>query len=96
MPGEHCLTAEAGACCLSELPPVAAACACSCRPEACLYTRRCPLQAFNGSPSRGGGEITINPLDTDGRQQNADYYTHTDQTRAFQEVGRRWGGGGQL
>ena len=39
----------------------------------------------NGSPGRG--ELTINAADMDGRYQSADYYKHTDQTQAFQQVG---------
>ncbi len=44
------------------------------------------LQAFtNGGPGKSG-EVTIDAQEMDGRYQSADYYTHTDQTRAFQQV----------
>lgn len=43
-------------------------------------------QWTNGGPAGSRGEITINPLDVDGRQQQGDYYTHTDDTRAFQQA----------
>ena len=34
--------------------------------------------------SRPGGEITIDPSRMDGRFEGSDYYTHNDETRAFQ------------
>lgn len=43
------------------------------------------LQAFGNGGARGG-EVTVNPVDLDGRYQSADYYTHTEQTKAFQAV----------
>ena len=43
------------------------------------------LQAFTNSGPRSG-EVTISPMDMDGRYQSKDYYTHTEQTKAFQGV----------
>ena len=41
---------------------------------------------FGAGASPGGarGEISVSPMDLDSRYQSADYYTHTDETRAFQ------------
>ena len=46
----------------------------------------CPLlQPLGAGASPGRGEVTVNPVDLDGRYQSADYYTHTDATRAFDQ-----------
>ena len=61
---------------------------CARRPSAHSRLPREPLaalQAFTGSPARGG-ELTINPAEVDGRSGSTDYYKHTDDTRAFQQV----------
>lgn len=46
-------------------------------------TRR-PQRAFNGAASSRAGEITIDSSAMDGRQANADYYKHTEESAAFQ------------
>ena len=45
------------------------------------------MQAYANGASGSGkrGEITVNGSAMDGRMQHADYYTHTDDTRAFQQ-----------
>lgn len=62
-----------------ELPSLA----CHHGPPACN-----PQPFTNGSPARGGGEVTINAADMDGRITSSDYYKHTDETRAFQQACR--------
>lgn len=50
-----------------------------------VHSARKPQRPFgHGSPGKGG-EITINATQADGRFESQDYYTHTDQTRAFQQ-----------
>ncbi|EFN54788.1 hypothetical protein CHLNCDRAFT_134743 [Chlorella variabilis] len=47
------------------------------------HSARKPQRAFTNSGPRSG-EVTISPMDMDGRYQSKDYYTHTEQTKAFQ------------
>lgn len=49
-------------------------------------TARHPQPFTNGSPARGGGEVTIDATEMDGRYTSTDYYKHTDETRAFQQA----------
>lgn len=49
-----------------------------------VQSARKPQRAFNGS-TPGRGEVAINAADLDGRYESADYYKHTDETRAFQQ-----------
>lgn len=51
-----------------------------------VHSARKPQRPFtNGSPARGGGEVTIDATEMDGRYTSTDYYKHTDETRAFQQ-----------
>lgn len=61
-----------------------------------VQSARKPSRPFGSTSMARGGEITISTLEMDGRQQNADYYQHTDEMRAFQQVrgaGRAWRAG---
>ena len=44
-------------------------------------------QAYSGlgASTSKRGEITLNGSGMDGRMQHADYYTHTEETKAFQQ-----------
>ncbi|GAB4818942.1 hypothetical protein N2152v2_005988 [Parachlorella kessleri] len=52
-----------------------------------VHINRKPQRAYANGASGSGkrGEITVNGSAMDGRMQHADYYTHTDDTRAFQQ-----------
>lgn len=63
-------------------------------PSRLLSCARPPQQPFGHVSPGKGGEITINATQADGRFESQDYYTHTDQTRAFQQVRRRQQQGG--
>ena len=64
-------------------------CARIAHPHLCCVWLPPAVQPFgHGSPGKGG-EITINATQADGRFENKEYYTHTDQSRAFQQAGLR-------
>lgn len=53
-----------------------------------VHSARKPQKPFSNGGAKSG-EVTISNLDMDGRYQAADYYTHTEQTKAFQQVCRQ-------
>jgi hypothetical protein len=57
------------------------------------HSARKPQKPFSNGGARSG-EVTVSTLEMDGRYQTADYYTHTEQTTAFQQVQAQGQGGG--